>query len=62
VRSQVEKAGNIQPRRAKNWNEGLAKDLRDPAFVKEFIQAALEEGLPIQVVLGKIIRAFGQPD
>jgi len=46
-------------RRAKDWNEGLAKDLRDPKFVKEFIQAALEEGLPIQVVLGKVIRAYG---
>jgi hypothetical protein len=49
-------------RRVKNWNEGLAKDFRDPAFVKAFIQAALEEGLPIQVVLGKVIRAFGWPD
>lgn len=49
-------------RRAKDWNEGLANDLRDPKSVKEFIQAALEEGLPIQVVLGKVIRAFGQPD
>jgi DNA-binding phage protein len=46
-------------RRAKDWNEGLAKDLRDSKFVKEFIQAALEEGLPIQVVLGKVIRAYG---
>ena len=46
-------------RRAKDWNEGLAKDLRDPKFVREFIQAALEEGLPIQAVLGKVIRAYG---
>jgi len=46
-------------RRAQEWNEGLASDLRDPAFARAFIQAALDEGLPIQVVLGKIIRTYG---
>lgn len=46
-------------KRAKDWNEGLAKDLRDPEFAREFIQAALDEGLPIQVVLGKIVRSYG---
>jgi hypothetical protein len=46
-------------RRAQEWNEGVSNDLRDPACARTFIQAALEEGLPIQVVPGKIIRADG---
>ena len=46
-------------RRAQDWNKGLARDLRDPAFARAFIQAALDEGLPLQVVLGKIIRTYG---
>jgi hypothetical protein len=46
-------------RRAQKWTEGLAKDLRDPAFASAFIQAALDDGLPIQAVLGKIIRTYG---
>jgi len=46
-------------RRSVDWNEGLAKDLKDPKFAQGFIQASLEEGLPIQVVLGKVIRAYG---
>ena len=46
-------------RRAKDWNEGLAKDLQDSGFAKKFIQAALDEGLPIQEVIGKVIRAYG---
>ena len=46
-------------RRAREWNEGLANDLRNPAFARAFIQAALDEGLPIQIVLGKIIRTYG---
>jgi DNA-binding phage protein len=47
------------PKRSKNWNEGLAQDLRNTKFVKEFLLAALDEGVSIQVVLGKIIRAYG---
>ena len=47
-------------RRSKDWNEGLAKDLRDLAFAQKFIVSALEdENLPLQVVLGKVIRAYG---
>jgi DNA-binding phage protein len=46
-------------RRSADWNEGLAEDLRDPKFAQGFIQAALDEGIPIQVVLGKVIRAYG---
>lgn len=47
------------PRRSKDWNEGLAKDLRDSAFAKTFVLAALDEGLGIQEVLRKVILATG---
>ena len=47
------------PRRNANWNEGLAKDLKGKEFAQEFILASLDEGLSIQAVLGKVIRAFG---
>jgi len=46
-------------RRAKDWNEGLARDLRDPTFAREFLIAALDEGVPLQAALGKVIRAIG---
>ena len=45
--------------RSIDWNLGLARDLKNPKFAREFIQAALEEGLPLQVVLGKVVRAYG---
>lgn len=47
------------PRRSKDWNEGLAKDLRDKNFAREFLIAAIDEGVSTQVALGKIIRAYG---
>jgi DNA-binding phage protein len=46
-------------RRSRDWNEQLARDLQDPAFAKEFLLAALEEGVPLQQALGKIVRASG---
>ena len=46
-------------RRSRDWNVGLAQDLRDPYFAREFLMAAIEEGVPIQVALGKVIRAIG---
>ena len=46
-------------RRAKDWNEGLAKDLKDPEFAREFLLAAAEEGVSLQQALGKVIRAMG---
>jgi DNA-binding phage protein len=46
-------------RRTSDWNEGLAKDLKDPEFAKEFILASLDEDVSIQEVLGKVIRAYG---
>jgi DNA-binding phage protein len=47
-------------RRSQDWNEGLAKDLKDPDFARGFILAALEdEGLSPQHVLRKVILAYG---
>ena len=46
-------------RRSRDWNEGLAQDLRDSEFAREFLLAAMDEGVPIQVALGKVIRAMG---
>lgn len=46
-------------RRSKDWNEGLAQDLQDPEFAREFLLAAIEEGVSIQAALGKAIRALG---
>ncbi len=46
-------------RRSRDWNAGLAKDLRDKAFAREFLLAAIDEGVSIQVALGKVIRAMG---
>lgn len=46
-------------RRSEDWNVGLAQDLRDPEFAREFLLGAVEEGIPIQVALGKVIRAMG---
>ena len=46
-------------RRSADWSEGLAKDLKDIRFAQEFVQACIGEGLPLQIVLGKVIRADG---
>ncbi len=44
-------------RRCRDWNEGLAQDLRDPEFARDFLLAAMDEGVSIQTALGKVIRA-----
>jgi DNA-binding phage protein len=46
-------------KRSRDWNEGLARDLRDAAFAREFLLGAVEEGIPLQEALGKVIRAMG---
>ena len=46
-------------RRSRDWNEGLAQDLRDPEFARDFLLAAMDEDVPIQTALGKVIRAMG---
>ena len=44
-------------RRSKDWNEGLAEDLKDPAYAREFLAAAVEDGIPLQQALGVRERA-----
>jgi DNA-binding phage protein len=46
-------------RRSEHWNVGLAQDLRDQKFAREFLLAAIDEGVPLQVAIGKIVRAMG---
>jgi DNA-binding phage protein len=47
------------PRRSKDWNEGLARDLKDAEFARKFILASLDEGLSLQGVLRKVVLAMG---
>jgi DNA-binding phage protein len=46
-------------RQTKDWNEGLAKDLRNPQFAREFLLASIDEDISLQHALGKVIRAIG---
>lgn len=46
-------------KRSRDWNEGLAQDLQDPKFAREFLTAAVEDGVPLKVALAKVIRATG---
>jgi DNA-binding phage protein len=46
-------------RRSKDWNEGLAEDLQDPEFARQFLTAAVDDGVPLKVALAKVIRAMG---
>jgi DNA-binding phage protein len=46
-------------RRHEDWNVGLAEDLRDPEFAREFLLGAIDEEVPLQVALGKAVRAIG---
>jgi len=46
-------------RRSKDWNEGLAEDLQDADFAREFLAAAVEDGIPLKTALAKVIRAHG---
>lgn len=45
--------------RTQDWNKGLVHDFKDSTFVKEFINAALDEGVPIQDVLRKLVDVVG---
>jgi DNA-binding phage protein len=46
-------------RRSEDWNVGLAEDLRDPEFARGFVIGAMDDGVPLQAVLGKVIRLMG---
>ena len=46
-------------RRSRDWNLGLAEDLQDVEFAREFLLAAIDEGVSVQRALGKVVRAMG---
>ena len=46
-------------RRFKEWDQTLAKKLKNKEFAKEFILASVEEGISLQEILAKIIRLYG---
>ena len=46
-------------RRSRDWNRGLAEDLREPGFAREFLLAAIDDGVSVQRALGKVVRAMG---
>jgi probable addiction module antidote protein len=46
-------------RRHEDWDVGLAEDLRDSEFAREFLLSAIDEEVPLQVALGKVVRAMG---
>jgi DNA-binding phage protein len=46
-------------RRHEEWNVGLAEDLRDLEFAREFLLGAIDEEVPLQVALRRVIRAMG---
>ena len=46
-------------RQTKDRNEGLAADLKNLQFAREFLLAAIDEGISLQHALGKAIRATG---
>jgi probable addiction module antidote protein len=41
------------------WEDGLMKDLQDPEFALGYLEACLEEGVPLEVALGDVVRAQG---
>lgn len=42
-----------------SWEDGLMEKLRDPEFAKGYVDACLEEGVPLEVALGDVVRAQG---
>jgi DNA-binding phage protein len=46
-------------RRSRDWNVGLAEDLRNREFARQFLLAAIDEGVPLQLALAKVVRAMG---
>lgn len=47
------------PKRYADWDDTLAAQLREVDFAKEFILASAEEGLSLDDILNKVVRAYG---
>jgi len=43
----------------KPWRESLDRQLKDPDFAREYLLAAVAEGLDLQVALADVVRAVG---
>jgi DNA-binding phage protein len=46
-------------KRYADWDDTLAAQLRNAEFAKEFILASVEEGLTLNDILNKVVRAYG---
>jgi DNA-binding phage protein len=46
-------------RRSKGWDEQMLEDLNDPAFTRELLLAAVDDGVPFRQALGDIVRGMG---
>lgn len=46
-------------RRSRDWSIGLAEELRNPDYAREFLLACIDEGIPVQKALAKVIRTMG---
>jgi putative addiction module component (TIGR02574 family) len=60
VRSRFVECDNLRramTERSEDWNTGLAENLQDDDFVREFVAAAIEEGVPLKAVLLKLSAA-----
>lgn len=42
-----------------SWEDGLMEKLKDPVFAQGYVEACLEEGVPLEVALGDVVRAQG---
>ena len=45
--------------RSVDWNEGLAKDLRDKEFAAKFVEQCLKGGISHEVIISKLAKAYG---
>ena len=45
-------------RRHEDWNVGLAEDLRDPEFAREFLLGAIDEGFRFRSRLARLFERW----
>ena len=47
------------PTRSSDWNEKMAKSLKNVDYAKNFLLGLLDEGDDLQTALGRLIRLYG---
>lgn len=47
------------PTRSSDWNEKMAKSLKNTEYAKNFLLGLLDEGDDLQTALGRLIRLYG---